>query len=590
MPKILFKDTFISYLQTGDMTQLPEKMEDGFKIEEFVEVSELSIHPSISELRDFNFDQGIEFTGCDFGKGLTLVNCKGRGRIKFINCKSKKIDLNDPTTGLHLQGVTFDHFLIDLCIFPNGFLIDKPHQKDENNILSSLTIRKSSFEEMGITLDSTTINQNLEFFQVTGSKNIKLNNLEVGHNLTFYHVEAEEIEFTGEKSTFKSNVSLSRLISKKVSFQNGTIGGNLKISEPRIDGILSFNNLSISGNSKLIANEKIEFHDLKTSQKFHVSLPELKIESTEFNGGFTMEGDNLTSKSISIDFSPLLKGRLVFSYLKLGKLMLKGTNSENNLYFRNMGFEEILIDEFLNLKTLSFTNLDDEFTKSKKSSFKILDSDLGNWELLNFDFNAFSKINWKDSNIVGLRTSVVGWFSEKKFEADGELIPATCLRRREFYRQLKQSCEKQGDRINELEFKRRELKAYKKALEIRKEKKIDRFTIWTGGSNNHGQNWIKPLLLIFFLTLIVFYPLIIITSDPSISWKWDWSPEGWNLFWTKIGNHFDIFWQLFNPTRRVKDMFPGQVSASAHFWDGFQRIVLAFFIFQIVSAFRKFVK
>ena len=77
----------------------------------------------------------------------------------------------------------------------------------------------------------------------------------------------------------------------------------------------------------------------------------------------------------------------------------------------------------MNLKTLSFTNLDDEFTKSKKSSFKILDSDLGNWELLNFDFNAFSKINWKDSNIVGLRTSVVAWFSEKKFERELKNLP-----------------------------------------------------------------------------------------------------------------------------------------------------------------------
>lgn len=580
---------FINYLGSGDFEYLPKKNTDYYLIEESAKI-DFEVNEKISELKGFYFSRGIEFIGCNFHNGLSIVNCKGGGQIKFFNCRSNKLKNEDPRPGLHLQDVDFDHLTLNLCIFPNGFQINKAHQKNENNKLSSLTIQKSSFEEMGVTLDSTTINQNLEIKNVIESKNLKFNNLEIGHNLSLYHVEAEEITFSGENSNFNSNVSLSRLISKNVSFEHGKIFGDLKISEPRIDKKLIFNGLFINGNSTILANEVIKFKELNKSGNFLVNIPELKIGSSEFNGGLLLDGSNLASKSISIEFSPKLKGRLVFSNLKLGELQLKGTNSESNVYFRNMGFEKVLIDDLLNLKSISFSNLNEEYTKSQNSSFKILDSDMGNWELANFNFDAFKKIIWKDSQIAGLRTSAVGWFKDSKLESEGEYEPSTCLRRREFYRQLKQSSEKQGDKINELEFKRRELKAYKAALKIRKEKKVDRFTIWTGGSNNHGQDWIKPLLLIIGIS-IAFYPFLIISIDPEISWSWFWSLEEWNRFSQGVRQNFSVFWQLFNPTRRLSDLFPTQtLKASVHFLDSLHRIVLAFFIFQIISAFRKFVK
>src|SRR5690606_22629142 len=113
-------------------------------------------------------------------------------------------------------------------------------------------------------------------------------------------------------------------------------------------------------------------------------IPSVLIHSTEFNEGLSFEGGEKTSKKVAIDFSPLLKGRLVFSNINVEKLHLTGTNSEYNLYFRNIGIEEVFIDDFLNLKSLSLSNLNSDYTKSKNSVFKILESDLGNWELANF--------------------------------------------------------------------------------------------------------------------------------------------------------------------------------------------------------------
>jgi hypothetical protein len=575
-------ERFKDYLKTGNRQYLPDKNTSFYLLSEFVKI-DFDIHKSVTEVRDFHFQDGIEFIGCNLNNGLTFANCEGGGQIKFLECYSNKLDISNTKPGLHFQDIQLDHLSIDSCNFPTGLQIDKKHLKNANNKLSSLSVNNCSFEQKDVILSFLEVSQNMEFSEISKSNSFKFQDIEVGFDLRMFKVEATDIEFFGDSLRFKSNIFLTNTDSNNVKFESGEVSGDLKISEPKIEKELILKGVTIQGKTILLAKE---------SENFHVKLPNLKIESSEFNGGFSFDGDNLYSELITIDFSPYLKGRLVFSNLKLGKLTLKGTNSENNLYFRNMGFQEILIDDFLNLKTLSFSNLDEEFTRSKTSYFKILDSDLGNWELLNFDFNAFSKIIWKDSNIVGLRTSAVGWFSENKFEAEGELVPSTCFRRREFYRQLKQSCEKQGDRINELEFKRRELKAYKKALKIRKEKKIDRFTIYTGGSNNHGQNWIKPIIIVIAFTLFFFYPLMISCVDSELTfWPINSDWKGLSFFWEKYKNYSNSIPELFYLARRSDVLFP-EINSIGWFriWDGLQRIILAFFIFQIVSAFRKFVK
>lgn len=81
-------------------------------------------------------------------------------------------------------------------------------------------------------------------------------------------------------------------------------------------------------------------------------------------------------------------------------------------------------------------------------------------------------------------------------------------------------------------------------------------------------------------------------ADSEISlWCLDCDFISLKTFGKKFCKYGSVWPSLFNPARRMNDLFPGvEVSFALGFWDGLHRIFLAFFIFQIVSAFRKFVK
>lgn len=587
--KILQIETFLEYLK-GDRSILPEKNAEFYRIGKFVNV-DIQIDPRIKELRDFFFDEGIEFKGCHFPTGLRFSNCKGRGGIKFTDCTASESNTKDPLPSLEFQNFTFDQMSFESCIFPGGVFLDQyENKKEQANILSSLKISNSSFSQGGINLQNVKFKYGFEFRNINDCGPIKIKNIETTTECTFLKVNALSLNASGDQLKIGGGLKLNRSSIPLIFFEDVQIDGDLKFYEVKIQGQMSFFGSSIKGRTLITTGPEVP-QPKRKSPNFEPHLPSLFFHTTEFNEGFQLEGGGKVVNEVSINFSPLLKGRMVFMNSNIKKIELTGTNSNNNLYFRNIGIRKLNLNDFLNLKSLSFSNLNSSFTKSQDSVFQILDSDLGNWELANFDFDSFAKIIWRDSQISGLRTSAVSWFKDRKLEAEGENDPSTCFRRREFYRQLKQASEKQGDRINELEFKRREIKAYRKGLKIRNENRWDRFTIWTGGSNNHGQSWVKPLIIILCLSTILF-PILFILADKEIAFAPSWTSYGWDLFWSKVSEHGTVWVQLFNPTRRVSDLFSKPIENPfwVYFLDGLHRILLAFFIFQIVSAFRKFVK
>lgn len=582
---------FINYLASGDRSHLPEKNTAFYKIEEFAKI-EIPIDSRIKELKDFNFDMGIEFKGCHFPTTLRFNNCKGRGGIKFIDCTASEFDTKDPFPSLEFQNFTFDQMSFEGCIFPGGLFLDQFENKQEQaNILSSLTISNSSFSQGGINLDNVKFKHGFEFSNIKDCGPIKIKNIETNAECKSIKVNAFSLKVSGDQLKVGGGLKINRSLIPNVFFEGGQIDGDLKFYEVRVQGQMSFSGASIKGSTLITTSPEVP-QSKKKSPNFEPHIPSLFFHTTDFNEGFQLEGGGKVVNEVSINFSPLLKGRMLFRNSNIKKIKLTGTNSNNNLYFRNIGIGKLNLNDFLNLKSLSFSNLNSSFTQSQNSVFQVLDSDLGNWELANFDFDSFAKIIWRDSQITGLRTSAVSWFKDRKLEAEGENDPSTCFRRREFYRQLKQASEKQGDRINELEFKRREIKAYRKGLKIRKENRWDRFTIWTGGSNNHGQSWGKALGLIIALTLVIFYPLIISCADPELTfWPINSNWKGFGFFWDKYKQYSDSIPELFNPTRRTDILYKDPTNLGwLRFWDGLHRIILTFFIFQIVSAFRKFVK
>jgi hypothetical protein len=154
-------------------------------------------------------------------------------------------------------------------------------------------------------------------------------------------------------------------------------------------------------------------------------------------------------------------------------------------------------------------------------------------------------------------------------------------RKRELFRQLKHSMHQQGNTIQSLVFKQYEMIFFTNELRLSKSLfNKDRLIMELSVTNAHGQNWIKPLLLLTLLVTPLFGCLLIIVKN-----------SGFDNFLSNICSNKHIFVYLLNPTFSLKDIF------GEHIFSGylmavsiFYRAVYAFFLFQIISAFRKFIK
>jgi hypothetical protein len=110
-------------------------------------------------------------------------------------------------------------------------------------------------------------------------------------------------------------------------------------------------------------------------------------------------------------------------------------------------------------------------------------------------------------------------------------------------------------------------------------------------TNNFGLSWKKPLGQILIIT-VLFYPFVVVSGSDKLVWCPATSFSQVTYTFIVLWSEMRVFWQMFNPARLTFRMFPDVESlhASVHFFDNFHRIILAFYIFQIISAFRKYIK
>jgi hypothetical protein len=169
-------------------------------------------------------------------------------------------------------------------------------------------------------------------------------------------------------------------------------------------------------------------------------------------------------------------------------------------------------------------------------------------------------------------------------------------RTKEIYRQLKYALEKQGNRISSLRFKALEMKTYKQEtfIKVKWYKRIfnvDRFVLWVGQSNDFGMNWLKPVLLAIGFSLL-FHFLIIVGISDKLTYSPNLSFQSIETTWNVYRENLSSLPQLMNPTHLLSRIYPNNsnLNFNVHLLDYLLKVILAFFIFQTVSAFRKYVK
>lgn len=544
-------------------------------------------------LENFEFNGIVNFFGTlenpvDLGSKIIFKNCIFHKPLQFQNCTSwdtSEVDFTQRSAAIEICNGTFKLLRIANCSLPFGVDI---YSEEGNSIeIDWFESHQNHFSKAGYTFESVTFKSKLD--------------------ITADRVENTGIDFKNCLSY--SPIRISSLISPSLAFtgKSSKIIDDLRIWGGKIgsivwnDGLfeneISITSVAIRKNLSIIGSEfqdKFTFRRKDTdSQVFNHNLPEeIWIQDSKFKNGIEFSGDRFATDKLTVVFSEKSSGVIDFREIYFSEVNLKGNNFNNSFFLRDCTYDRLILAHLFNKSLISLNNNNPEAKKGNSVELKIQNSNLGNTEFYDFDFSIYPVIRIIDSRLDNIFVNGVEWFetTQLKVDEDEKNQKKILSQKREIYRQLKLAAEKQSDRITALEFKAKEVETHRLTLELGKVKKADRWAILAGKTNDHGQNWVKPLWAIILISIGFFFPLFFI-ADPEIHFWPDFSLDGLKLLGGKFSEHCKIIPQLFNPTRRVSDMFKViEYPFWVYFLDGLQRIVLAFFIFQIVSAFRKFVK
>lgn len=341
---------------------------------------------------------------------------------------------------------------------------------------------------------------------------------------------------------------------------------------------------------------------------------EITIQEGNYGPGLYIMGGNLGYKTslflrnISIEATEGLSGKIfvydtrilltsLFGFSFRSDLLFFSGVEMRSLYMENFSCQSAGSTQFVRCRIRKFSG-------RGETNLKILESKPGSLLFHSVDMSECETVSIVNNDLSGLQFVNVKWFDLRKLipklDEESSLISKIRFRvkmlfvneedstgsaesvnhSREAFRQLRQAAEKQGDRARALNFQQYEMKLFNRELRLTKTFfNQDRFIIWLSNSNNYGQSWTKPVLLLLVLTA-VFWLFIAKLSYPSAS------------FFELLSSRNSTYVQMLNPVHAIDKILPGAVEIPDLVWwlDYIHRLILAYLIFQTVSAFRKFVR
>lgn len=592
------------------------------RVEQVIQLDDKEFIEEI-EISKSNFKcMGIIFRDCHFYGPFHVIDCDIKDSVKFYNChfhhlaeflelKSDMqiIDEMD-SVNLRFDNVTFEQdLLIKDCRFDRDIKFNKA--SFNGSVHWELVICHGS-----VSLNASTINSSMV-----------IDNCQAGLGIYFYQIKSTgRIRFQGvianllsfKKSSIYKDIMFYGCEISDLTFSDSEIQENVELKLVSISSSLYVSHSSINGGFKV---------DLEDRGKV-AELNSVIINSTIFNHPFVIEHNaeyplkilKVKIKSISQSSMGSISGEIIISNITVDDLSIEGVNN----YFIQL--KDLLVEklQFKKLTNNSVLRLDNVNGQSNKGSCILLDDTMaGELILNNFDFRSFKSINIQTSDLTKVKANNVNWFSHNQLnrsphKPDNQLLnnwlimwlndikywfvnldandsKVLLLRnRQEIFRQLKLAMLTQGNKIQSLTFNQLEVKDHYRIQRLTK--KIwnnDRLILSLSSTNRFGQNWILPLFVwLLPLTLFLFFPLILIEASPEFVLAPSLNKNDIIDTCSMICNNFDIVWRLLNPTHSVDSIFAEGFNKTPflYFIDIFYKIVYAFFVFQTITAFRKYIK
>lgn len=520
---------------------------------------------------DTNIAGGVSFEKCTFRYGLTFDNCISEDHHYLLSDNSPfSISFSNCEVG--------NRFIVKSCQFMHDILIHRDCK------IADIEFSESKMPGIRV-LDSTvqgqiTINDfdldDLNFDRSTFLKTIFLKKCNGEFNLT--------------SSNFQNKVNLEECIMGALLTQQLHMEAELELKDCKVNGIAQLND-SIFEKNVLIGNE-ISFENQKSY------IEELHLRASDFKGGFSFYGNSLSRNldvgNIEIACSNRLKGDLSFTGLSIRSICFFGIN-EQSILLAYSHVSIINLSGLINKGAFSLVSIYPILESGPQ--FYISSSVLGKTFISDCDLSKFKKIEITNSNLTELTTTSVRWFED--YHLNDDLPPEKTTgqlhyfhTKREIYRQLKFAMERQGDAVGRLEFKRKELNSYRNELKQYKwnYRMGDKLILWLGQSNDYGFNWLKPIALILIFTLGA-YTVLAICSNPFLTWQPSSKDFWFTINFLKV--NFYNYFILLNPAHKLSELFKIKDNDTFGFWFAFwdflDRLIISYLIFQMITAFRKYV-
>ena len=537
----------------------------------------------------------LNFSNCIFNKNLILRNVslgngtffndvRFKGKLIIDNVIANKSDYNDQNIANY--SIIFNSISSIEGVYINNCKLDKSVKISNLNQTCLLSIIRVNIKGGGVEINNSKILSHFDFEHNRFSGDLKIYKSNIDTQLRFSDNYLNSYTFID--STFKKDVWIWAGKVNSIIFNKGVYEDFVKIEALKIKEHLSI----VGGEFK--GAFAIEFSDKENSNLLGF-INELYIKEANFQDSFeifdTLNNDKSEITKITLPLTGQLIGSLKFSNIKIFNTKISGSNYKSEIHFDNVKLGSFELNKFTNYSNL-FLNSISTIEDSDKE-FLLTDSILKGITLSNFDFNFFNSIRIKNTDFSEINCSNIKWFDPEKLNIDEVNELNKWAQRRETYMQLKAEMKRQGNTIQARIFRREEMKSH--LGELRNSVcrfNPNRFLVWTNQSNNFGESWLKPILLALLFSLIIYLP-IIFTLDPRLNWSisFKWS-DILNTLSVVFYNDIKLLPVLLNPahTMDLKEILGKSINPNfwTYFWDIILRIIMSYFIFQTIVAFRKY--
>jgi hypothetical protein len=455
----------------------------------------------------------------------------------------------------------FEHPVIRRKVESEEFLkiITKNRKAKHLSITTSLMIEIShEFQFRHIEISDCTFEREVVFNKCLGIKNINFTDCEFKKRVLFFH------------STF-SKLKLSRN-----TFQQYFASKNLRTDYFQIDSCI-INNIR-----ELKLNEfwAKEFVFTKNEAENDIYIKPNNVENVIIEGGeknylltfSNNENKETIQKFLFFTYSHYRTDYLLRNFM-VQTFQIFGDLKDSSLSINGVKFFSGLINHFSNQGVIRFSS----FTPIDENSLIVVkNSTLGKTEISSIDFSVFKKVLITNSNIIDLIPVNIKWCSATQIQSE-ELSSL-----RENFRQLKIVSSKNEDVPSKLHFQKLEMHAYLQQLNQEKASVTDRFILGSNYySNDFGLNWFKAFCWLL-ITTCIWYTLIKISLGQT------------DFDILLVPDEIGRFFLFINPIHQFEKIFGIEKISStlngAVFFDAASRIFGGYFIYQFISAFRKFSK